>query len=61
MTRWESKHVDDMINNHVDQTPTVVFDSNFIDCSSNGLQPVTLAAAAAAADDDNDALQSNIS
>jgi len=58
-----------MINNHMDQTPTVVFDSHFIDCSSNGLQPVTFAAAAAAAaaddDDDNgngnDALQSNIS
>jgi hypothetical protein len=42
----------------MDQTPTVVFDSNFIDCSSNGLQPVTFAAAAD--DDDNDALQSNI-
>jgi hypothetical protein len=47
-----------MINNHIDQTPTVVFDSHFIDCSSNGLQPVIFAD-----DDDNGnvALQSNIS
>jgi hypothetical protein len=43
-----------MTNNHMDQTRTVVFDSNFIDCISNGLQPVTFAAAAD--DDDNDAL-----
>jgi hypothetical protein len=51
-----------MINNHMDQTPTVMFDSHFIDCNSNGLQPVTFAAA----DDNdngngNDAVQSNIS
>jgi hypothetical protein len=54
-----------MINKRMDQTPTVVFDSHFIDCNSNGLQPVTFAAAAAGDDDDddngNDALQSNIS
>jgi hypothetical protein len=45
-----------MINDHMDQTPTVVFDSHCIDRRSNGLQPVTFA------DDDdngNDALQSN--
>jgi hypothetical protein len=49
-----------MISNHMDQTPTVVFESYFIDFSSNGLEPVTFAAAAAD-DNDNDALQSNIS
>jgi hypothetical protein len=49
-----------MISNRMDQTSTVVFDSHFIDCSSNGLQSATFAAA----DDDdngNDALLSNIS
>jgi len=43
----------------MDQTATVVLDSNFIDCNSNGLQPVTFAVAAN--DDGNATLQSDIS
>ena len=52
-----------MINNHMDQAPTAVFDSHFIDCSQNGLEPVTFADDDDDDDDDNgnDVLQSNIS
>jgi hypothetical protein len=51
-----------MINKYMDQRPTVVFDSHFIDCNSNGLQPVTFAAAAVDGNGNgNDALQLNIS
>ena len=48
-----------MINDYIDQTPTLVLDRHFIDCSSNGLQRVILVAAAADDNDGNDVLQSN--